>query len=380
MAKLYHRFAVPAMAGRRLCYGGMFAIDVREALSPAATGKAQWVKFFTQELLRRNVPLRLLCHDVAHPWLAGADVLHFSGMQHRGLRWHARAARAALAAGLPYVSPTSYIVPAFAPSGLRTITIVHDLIAFGPEPHELRARLIERCTLPLAVRRTALLCTVSDATKHDLVSRYPFAAARTSVIGSGPVDDPAPAAATFNPAYTGAVLCIGTLSPRKNQLRLAQAHAQLPLDLRERHPLVLVGKRGWRDAETVRFARNTPYIHWMGFLPSQQVADILSSAAVLAYPSLYEGFGMPLLTAFSAGVPALTAAGGSLAEVAGDAALIVDPYSVAALRDGLLRLLTDEPLRATLRNRGAERAQHFTWASTVDAFLEAARAKRLLDR
>ena len=359
----------------------MLAIDVREACSNAATGKAQWARYFTEEVLRREVRVHLLAHHAEHSWLQGKPVLTFPGMRGGGFAWHAAAARAARRLGAVYVSPTSYIVPAFAPRSLPTVAVIHDLIAFRGEPHAWKPTIIERLTLPLVARRSSLLCTISAATQRDVLARYPFAAERTATIGAGPVDDDVASGSHDLPAeHRAAVICIATLCPRKNQLRLVRAHAALPLDVRERHPLLLIGQRGWHDAEIVRLAQTTPFVHWLGFVPDAALGGMLDAAAALAYPSLYEGFGMPLLTAFRRGIPALTAAGGSLAEVAKDAALIVDPLSVDALRDGLHRILTDESLRASLRERGHARAACFSWSATVDAFLEAARAHGLISR
>lgn len=347
---------------------------MREACRSRPTGKAQWTSGFVTELLRRGIPLALFAdEDLPPPWqrLIGersdVTIIH---PKPRGSKWHLEVARM-LVREKPvdlYVSPTSYIVPAIVGRKFPCVPIVHDLIAFRGEPHDRKAVIIERMTLGGAVSRSPLICTVSEATKRDLRERYVhLPSENVATIFAGPTF----ASSGRSTPDGRTILCLGTLSPRKNQLRLIQAYASLPEDLRASSELVLVGSRGWDDAEIVKLASGTSGVKWMDYVPDAEVESLLSRTTILAFPSLYEGFGMPVLDAFNRGIPVLTSHGGSLAEVAGDAAEIIDPLLVPSIAQGLERLLVDSDLRELLTERGLARAELFSWKRTVDLFLEA---------
>ncbi|MBO0689870.1 MAG: glycosyltransferase family 4 protein, partial [Candidatus Dormibacteraeota bacterium] len=147
---------------------------------------------------------------------------------------------------------------------------------------------------------------------------------------------------------------------RKNYPRLLAAHRRL----RERRavpPLVVVGRVGWAYGSVLEELRADPGVRLLSDVDDPTLAALYRGAGLLAFPSLYEGFGLPLLEAMEAALPALVGRGGSLPELAGGAALEVDPLSVEAIADGLQRLLDDPELRRTLAERGRARATEFTW-------------------
>ncbi len=344
------------------------AVDVREACRPRMTGKGRWTHGFVSELLRRpEVRLTLLTDLAAPPEWTRPDT-DVQILRRRGFSWHLAAARSLgsmpnLAA---YLSPTSYIVPAM-PGRLPRIPVVHDLIAFRDEPHDRRARSIERLTLGRAVKRAPLVLTVSDATKADLLKRYPkLPPSRVTAVYAGPLrsDPPPPRPDGFT------VLCVATLCPRKNQERLIRAFSSLPEAVRSKHQLVLAGARGWDDDGIVALAASTPGVEWKDYIDDAQYEKLMNTCTVLALPSLYEGFGMQVLDGMQRGVPVLVSDRGSLGEIARDAACVVDPESVESIRDGLLRLLTDAGYRSSLIVRGSRRAERYTWARSVDLFLQ----------
>lgn len=346
------------------------AIDIREALLPHPAGKGQWVRGFVSELATRELPLCLMgIEGISSPWTGPhIRILQFP----RGWRWHLRAARALLReqSHLLFFSPLSFIVPFLSGGSVPTIPLVHDLIAFRGEPHNWKAKLIERCTLRRAVTVACHICTISEATKHDLLNRYSFLSpTKISVIYAGPLTAAPPLAAPDH----STILSVGTLCPRKNQLRLIEAYAALPEDLRRRFSLVLAGGRGWSDAEIIRLARNTPGVEWRGYVSDAEYEALLSRASLLAFPSLYEGFGMPVLDALQRGVPVLTSHRGSLSEVAGEAAQFVDPEDTHSIAKGLENILRDADLCSHLRVAGPMQAQKFSWKRTVDLFLEVIR-------
>jgi alpha-1,3-rhamnosyl/mannosyltransferase len=165
---------------------------------------------------------------------------------------------------------------------------------------------------------------------------------------------------------------VGTLEPRKNHARMIRAFEGLPerfSDLR----LVLAGGWGWRCRpirEAIQASPARARIRVLGTVPDADLMALYQLARVFAFPSLYEGFGIPLLEAMAAGTPILTSNVASMPEVAGDAALCVDPRSVDALRSGLERLLEDEPLRARLTQAGQRRERDFDWTRTAQQTLE----------
>lgn len=342
------------------------AVDCREALSAFPTGKARWSRCFLTELLTRNVPLLLLGHQQPP---AEWQLPHVrSHLLPAGARWHLHASRflSSQRNTLTYFSPTSFIVPFLCGGSVPTILLVHDLIAFRGEPHQRKAQIIERLTLRRALTQARHVCAISEATKHDLLNRYRFlGSADISVIFAGPYSDTAPA----NTPDGRTILSIGTLCPRKNQVGLIRAFAALPEDIRTRARLIIAGGRGWRDREIIRLARETPGVEWRGYVTDAEYETLLSTATVFALPSLYEGFGMPVLDALQRGIPVLTSKRGSLPEVAGDAALFVDPEDQSALTRDLKTLLENDAERTRLRNAGPLQASRFSWKRTVDTFL-----------
>jgi glycosyltransferase involved in cell wall biosynthesis len=156
-------------------------------------------------------------------------------------------------------------------------------------------------------------------------------------------------------------LYVGTIQPRKNLVRLLEAFAQLSP---EAPRLVIAGKRGWLSAPIERRAAElglAERVVFAGYVPDAELPGLLRGALAFVFPSLYEGFGMPVLEAMAAGVPVLTSSTSALPEVAGDAALLVDPCDTAAIAGGMARLAGDASLRADLRARGLARAAEFTW-------------------
>ncbi len=342
-------------------------IDVREACKLQKTGKGQWTYGFVSELLQRNLPLTLLTDTELPPQWARAQSSTVRIPGH-GLRWHWNVLRwLRKHPGVTYVSPVSYIVPAFCPASVRCIPIVHDLIAFMDEPHDRKAKFIERLTLPRAIRKAHHVCTISDSTKRDILQRYRhLKKERVTPVFAGPMH-------VHPQRYSSdhkTILSIATLCPRKNQLRLIKAFASLPDDLRAAHKLILGGGRGWDDQEIVKAARHTAGVEWLGYIDSTAYECLLHSCHIFALPSLYEGFGMQILDALQRGIPVLTSDRGSLKELADGAALIVDPENISSIADGLEKLLRDEDLRKNLSQKALQRSAIYSWRRTVDLFLQ----------
>ncbi len=279
--------------------------------------------------------------------------------------WHL--AVAARAGGDAFLSTNSYLT-AWA-TRVPTAVVVYDLVPFVPGAQaQTRAARIERATIRPALRRAGALACISQATRDDLVARFPAAAGKTSVIPLAADGRLAGAPPPLDPAHgLGGrlyVLAVGTLEPRKNLARLIAAWSELPAALRDAHALALVGPRGWEDEHVVAAARAAD-VRLLGRVSEDQLHALYAHATAFAYPSLYEGFGLPVLEAMAAGAPVLTSNVSSLPEVAGSAALLVDPRDEDAIRSALERLLVDPALRERLRAAGRERAAAFTWERTA---------------
>lgn len=178
--------------------------------------------------------------------------------------------------------------------------------------------------------------------------------------------------AIFGLRYRAFILSVATLEPRKNLTRLIKGYTALPDQLRREYPLVLVGEAGWKNTElraSVRELEARGEIIRTGYLPRAQILDLYSSAAIFAYPSLYEGFGLPVLEAFSSNTPVLTSNISSLPEVSSGAALEVDPYSMDAIAHGLYTLLESESVREHHASLGLARSKTFSWANCAEQTL-----------
>ena len=259
----------------------------------------------------------------------------------------------------------------------RTIVTVHDIsYTVFPETFSPRDRILLSFAVPLSMRRSDRVLTVSEHARAEIVRRYRIAPEKVVAIPNGvgahfqPVRDSAALAAIHDRYRLPAqfLLAVGNLQPRKNLRRLIEAFATLRRDGRITAKLVLVGKTLWRESEI--FAAIQGYgladeVITTGYVPEEDLAAIYSAATVFVYPSLYEGFGLPPLEAMACGTPVLTSNTSSLPEVVGDAAITVDPQATGDLALAIERLLGDAALRQDLIERGLVRARRFTWEATA---------------
>jgi glycosyltransferase involved in cell wall biosynthesis len=254
-------------------------------------------------------------------------------------------------------------------AGKRVVTI-HDLFAdvepawFAPR-HGLLLRRGQR----RAARTADAMIAVSETTRGDVLRHYALPPERVRVVHNGvdherfrPLDDPGQVAARLgvHPPY---VLCVGSLMPWRNGPRLLRAVAWLRRQGLELD-LVFVGRDIWGTDPTAAIAREQGWDAWthlVGYLPDGALPGVYAAAAVFAYPSLYEGFGIPPLEAMACGTPVVASTAGALPEILGDAALLADPLSEESIARALATAVTDHQVRARLRARGLERAARYTW-------------------
>jgi glycosyltransferase involved in cell wall biosynthesis len=282
--------------------------------------------------------------------------------------------RPALPSSLADVDIVHATNPAAVPpagSGQRLVVTVHDL-AFDRFPHTFPRewRWLYRAGLRAATRRADAILTPSRATADALLERTSFDPARVhvtplapSLVAGGSAPDATVERLRLPRPY---VLNVGTIEPRKNLLLLVRAFRRLAADGLP-HTLVLAGPPGWKPQGLRReLSVDAPgTIVRTNLLSEAELDAVYRCADAFVYPSLYEGFGLPVLEAMSRGVPCVVSTASSLPEVAGDAALGIDPTDQEGLADAIERVLTDRDLADDLARRGRERAAGFSWDRTA---------------
>jgi glycosyltransferase involved in cell wall biosynthesis len=279
-----------------------------------------------------------------------------------------RAARPDLAHGLAFVTPLLSRVP--------SVVTVYDL-SFVHYPDRLPAA--RRWYLGVFARRSChrarRVIAISQSTARDLVQTFGLPPERIDVAAPGvdgqfrPLPHAEVAAFRMRKGLPDRfLLFVGTLEPRKNLPVLLRAYARLPAAQRQKVPLVLAGARGWMDSAidaTIAAHDLADTVLLPGYLPADELPWWYNAAEVLVYPSLYEGFGLPVLEALACGTPALVSDVSSLPEAVGEGGLRLPPADVQAWAAALERALNDPAWRAEARARGLTHAQGFTWAQTA---------------
>jgi glycosyltransferase involved in cell wall biosynthesis len=280
--------------------------------------------------------------------------------------------------GLAFVAPLA--------AACATVITVHDL-SFLRFPSAFRRgnRLYLSVFTKVSARRAARVIAVSESTRRDVIALCGVPPARVVTVPNGV----SPAFAPADPAAVAAfrqraglpddfILFLGTLEPRKNLVRLIDAYAKLcrggPADLPR---LVIAGAKGWfyeqifgRVAELGLADR----VSFPGFVPAADLPWWYRAARLFVYPSLFEGFGLPVLEAMASGTPVITSTVSSLPEVAGQAAVLTPPDDTDALAAALREVLADRARQAQMAAAGLKQAQQFTWARTAAATVEVYRA------
>jgi glycosyltransferase involved in cell wall biosynthesis len=269
-----------------------------------------------------------------------------------------------------------YVLPPLV--SCRSVVTIHDCIhlMFPQYLPNRFAHVYARASVALAARRATRVLTVSESSKRDILRFVDAPPEKIDVIynayderfGIEPREEDVVRVRERYQLHDEFVLYAGNVKPHKNLERLIEA-----FDLVRRRGLghlrlVLIGDEISKYAALRRAVHKHQlhkYVRFLGYLPEATLAVMYRLAGVFVFPSLYEGFGLPPLEAMASGTPVVTSNVSSLPEVAGDAAVLVDPYEPQAIADGIYRVLTDEALRRNLRNRGVARARQFSWEASV---------------
>lgn len=348
-----------------------FVLDARTA-TPHFPGIGRYVRSHAAAmlpLLGRNERLSLLVDPQQPLHLAGATSVPVASSPFSlGQQWRIPRATAALDADL-YHSPY-YLMP-YLPRA-RTVLTVYDVIPLRyPQFSSARSRLLFRLTTRLALRAARHVIAITENARQDFITEFGVRPERITAIplGVDPSFAPAsaPAVETLRAKHAlpaRFALYLGSNKPHKNLLGLVEAWLALP------HPgaaLVVAGAWDERhpEARQLAEAHEGATIRWIGPVAESELPALYTAADAFVFPSVFEGFGLPVVEAMACGAPVICSDATALPEVAGDAAVLVDPTDRAALAAALSRVLGDAVLREALRAKGFARAAQFSWARTA---------------
>jgi alpha-1,3-rhamnosyl/mannosyltransferase len=275
------------------------------------------------------------------------------------------------------VGTNTYLMPALV--RIPSLATVHDLVPFHRDLGAPRGSIVERLMLRLAVRHTDTFLCVSEATREELEERFPSAKGRAVVTHlaaderfSSQVEPGERERLGLERPY---VLALGTIEPRKNLERLIEAYVGLPESVRAGFDLCLAGSLGWKTGPIVELIERHPHsVRQLGYVADEDLPALYRNAALFVYPSLQEGFGLPVLEALSCGTAVITSDVSSMPEVGGEAARYVNPRDTQDIRAALEELLTDDAKREALAARGPAQAARFSWRRTAEQTLAAIEA------
>ena len=354
-------------------------------LSPGRTGVGYYTEHLLQHLAREVVKSGDELVVVSNKPIDTQAPLPPHVRVHDGHRfpirigWMQMRAQSALATLRPDVAHfTNGMIPIAAPS--PTVVTVHDMsLRLYPGCHPVRRLLLNRPLMHVAIRQASAIVTVSHSARRDLLRLHGVAPDRVAVVheAASPVFRPIADRDRLEDMRARYhlprrfMLYVGTIEPRKNLVRLMAAFAEA----RRRgipHHLVCVGPYGWASRDLSGHIERLGIrdaVHFTGYVPFDHLPSIYNLGEFFAFPSLYEGFGLPVVEAMACGVPVLTSSTSSLGEIAGDAAVTIDPTDTDAITEAIVRLATDAALRRDRSESGLRRARDFSWEQSAREML-----------
>jgi glycosyltransferase involved in cell wall biosynthesis len=350
---------------------GRYAHELTRAL--VEQGEHEYVAFYHQRgQAHLDPPIdalpQLTTRLSVKPWRLTAMLTHFSGIAQDGMF-----------PGVDVFHATEHLLPRLR--RIRSVFTLHDLIfRFDPGSHLPLNRIYLNTMMPRFLRAADAVIAVSECSKRDAVRLYGTPAEKIHVIPEGvdarfkPVENPQvePVRDKYHLPKRFA-LSVGTLEPRKNYPILFEALASLRERGLEMWPLVIVGKPGWLYEPIYRRVTELglqDVVCFTGFVSDDELPALYNAATLLALPSRYEGFGLPVVEAMACGTPVVCSNTSSLPEVAGQAALLVPPEDVQGWAEAITRLWNDDALLAQMRERGFAQAARFTWEHAARKTIE----------
>ena len=362
----------------------IIGIDASRAISNTVTGTER----YSLEIIRHLLALpaatahrwRLYTREVVDPSIFSAsdlpnvEIRPLSARRlwtHRALAWEVVRHRPDV------LFVPAHVIPLLPPPLLPpSVVTIHDVgYRHFPDAHTRGQRIYLDGSTRWSVSAARRVISVSRFTAEDLARFYGVRAGKVAVVYEGVANCELRIAKPSRDVLRWSgdrayALYVGTIQPRKNLGRLIEAFSRICgcVDW----DLVLVGKRGWLSedlyAAALRFGVGDR-VHFPGYLPDDVVDELMAGARFFAFPSLFEGFGLPVLEAQQKGIPVMTSYNSSLPEIAGDAALLVDPTDIDAIADAMLRLSQDEALRQQLIAAGHENVKRFSWEKAAQETL-----------
>lgn len=349
----------------------IIGIDVREGVKEERAGKGEYVYQLVSHLIQHNEHQFVLFSNKEIPQQWQKDNVRSVMFSTPSCIWqllmflHLEFLRSVDM----YFSTTSLIIPALVRS-TPVVTTLFDFVSFlFPSHHQQKAVVLEKMWMKLAIRYSKELLAISEHTKKDAIRLFKVNPDKitTTYLAASFVQEQEPI--TIN--MENIILFIGTLEPRKNLIRLIEAFNKLRTE-GIKASLLLVGTWGWQSQgikQAIEQSKFKQDIQVLGYVQAAQKQALYKQASVLAFPSLYEGFGLPPLEAMATGTPVVTSNISSLPEVVGNAAILINPNNTKEIYSAIKKILVDKSFTEQLITKGHVQAHKFSWRETANATL-----------
>jgi len=275
--------------------------------------------------------------------------------------------------GVDIVVEPAHFGPFNLPKSIKRITVIHDMTVFlYPELHVFLSQYLQRKLFPRILKKSNHIITNSSNTTDDVVKYFPFVKNKISSILLGKDKSFKPRSDknilenySVEQPY---ILFVGTLEPRKNIPVLIEAFDEFKQKTGMAHQLVLIGKKGWKSKDIFKAINGSPFVTdivSLGYVPKEDLPIIYSMAEVFVYPSIYEGFGLPILEAMACGTPVITSKTSSMPEVGGSAVMYADPNSSAEIAKKIISLCSSSEMREKFSKLGLTQSAQFSWEKSA---------------